>query len=76
MSHSQDKVERLRRLAASCLKVPEEEITPDTGVGRHPKWDSMAHVSVILAIEQEFGVQADEALMNCRSITELAEQLP
>ncbi|HEX7939007.1 MAG TPA: acyl carrier protein [Gemmatimonadaceae bacterium] len=26
-----------------------------------PEWDSLAHVSLILAIEEEFGVQVDAA---------------
>ncbi len=73
---SADKQRRLCQIVAAQIEAPLEEITPETGLGLHPKWDSMAHVSVIMAIEQEFGIQADEDLMNCRTIAEMARRLP
>ncbi len=75
MANEAEVMQRLRRLVAVQLQLPEADISEDSGIGQPPKWDSMAHVSVILAIEQEFGVQVDEALMNCRTIRELASHL-
>ncbi len=68
-------LERLRRLVADALKLPVEDITAESGLQVTPGWDSMAHVSILVAMECEFGVNVDEALMNCRTVAELAEKI-
>ena len=71
-----DKITRLKQLVAEVLKVPPDEISADSGLQVTPGWDSMAHVSILVAIEREFGIEVNEELMNCRTVGELAEKLP
>ncbi len=70
-----NKIDRLRQIVAESLNVPPERLTEESGLGLTPGWDSMAHVSILVSIEQEFGIQVDETLMNCRTIAELVEHL-
>ena len=48
--------QRIIRSVASALLLAESEINADTSFGSIPQWDSMGHMSVVLAIEQEFGL--------------------
>ena len=49
--------ERLRNLIAEILDLPLEEVTPGMRRQDVANWDSMNHLRLITAIEQEFGVQ-------------------
>jgi acyl carrier protein len=48
---------RLQRIFADLFTVPEEEIIPSTSPETLQLWDSLQHLNLMLAIEQEFGVQ-------------------
>jgi len=59
----------VRRIAADVLRLPLEGVpasaTRDTVAG----WDSLAHVNLVLALEQEFDVQfLPEEMMEMLSI--------
>ncbi len=46
-----------RRVAAAIaegLGVKDEEITPETGAGTLPEWDSVGHLELILHLEEAF----------------------
>jgi len=64
--------ERLLKLVAKILGTRPEKISEDTGIGLHPKWDSLGHMKIILAIEEEFGVHFSpddmQHLFNIRNI--------
>lgn len=47
----------VRRLAADILKQPLESIHADSTRDTLPAWDSMAHVNLVLALEQQFDIQ-------------------
>jgi acyl carrier protein len=47
---------RLRKLVAEVLRVPEENVTDDMTLLNTESWDSFAHLELIMAIESEFGV--------------------
>ena len=49
--------ERLKRLMSALLKVPEAEITETTSNQSLETWDSIAHMHLMLAIEEEFGIE-------------------
>mgnify|MGYP001142743029 CR=1 FL=1 len=49
--------ERLRELIAAVLDLPPQEITPGMQRGEVAGWDSMSHLRLITAIEEEFGVR-------------------
>ncbi len=55
--------DRIRAVMARILRVPEERIGPDAAIGNVPNWDSTAHMRMMLALEDEFGIVLDETRM-------------
>jgi acyl carrier protein len=54
-SFRQDLMERVRRVLNDML-LNDSVITEDTKLADIPEWDSMLHVTLVLAIEREFSV--------------------
>ena len=52
-----DIAERLNLLISDVLEVDPAAIGPDSGLGMSRNWDSLAHLRIMTAIEEEFGVQ-------------------
>ena len=50
-------VERINRLVADIFEVPLAEVTPDSSPDIIESWDSLRHLNLVLAMEQEFGIQ-------------------
>jgi acyl carrier protein len=50
-------LDTVRRTAADVLGVPVDQITAASSRDTLPSWDSLAHVNLVLALEQQFGVQ-------------------
>jgi acyl carrier protein len=70
---------RIAKVMSEVLGVPEADVTPASSPESIATWDSLAHLSLVLALEAEFGVQfsADDAMrmVSAESIrTVLAEQ--
>jgi acyl carrier protein len=55
--------ERIRAIMAESLRLPVERIGADAAMGSVPNWDSTAHMRLMLAIEDEFGIALDPARM-------------
>lgn len=53
--------ERVRKLLINQLKIDEERFSFDLAVGDIPEWDSAAHVNLIMAVEEAFGLELDIA---------------
>ncbi len=49
--------ERLRRVFGEVLANPGLELSAESTPETVPGWDSMAHLNLVLAIEQEFAVR-------------------
>jgi|TARA_B110000196_G_C21001099_1_gene592998 acyl carrier protein len=47
-------------LIAGALECLPEEITDGLALGIHPKWDSLAHLRVMMALEQYYSVDIDD----------------
>jgi acyl carrier protein len=61
---------------ASALDCDPASLTPDTGYLRHPKWDSLGHLRVMLALEKHWGLTLNESTMNqCLTIQAIRDQL-
>ncbi len=61
--------ERLRFLVPEALNIPLDELPDNGGLGNPEKWDSLAHLHIMLAIEQEFGIEVTaEAVMKATSL--------
>jgi len=49
--------ERLRRIAADVLEVTPRQITESVSSETMETWDSVHHLNLVLALEQEFHLQ-------------------
>ena len=51
-----DNHQKLRSIVSTILRVPEEKVTDELSSDSVETWDSLNHINLIGAIEQEFGV--------------------
>ncbi len=49
--------EKLRTLIENELGIDASEITSDLAYASIPEWDSPAHLTLVYAIEDEFGIE-------------------
>ncbi|MEQ8504089.1 MAG: acyl carrier protein [Rhodospirillales bacterium] len=47
-------------LVAEALECSIDDLVEGTGLGAHPKWDSLAHVRVMLALERHYDVTLND----------------
>lgn len=67
---------RLYSLVAETLSVPLDEITPQTGPLTLPQWDSFHHVHLMVAIEEQYGIQLGvEEISTMITVEEIARVL-
>ena len=50
----------LKSVMATILEVDEAEIGPETSMDSLEAWDSIKHMDLILAVEEEFGVSVPD----------------
>jgi acyl carrier protein len=55
--------ERIRAIMAEVLRLPQDRIGADAAIGTVPNWDSTAHMRMMIALEDEFGIELDESRM-------------
>jgi acyl carrier protein len=66
--------ERLRDIIADTLKVDKDRITPDASFADDLKADSLDLVELIMAFEDEYGVEIpDEDAQNIRTVGQAQE---
>ena len=56
----QEQFARFRKCAVEVLSVPEEKITPEAKFGDDLDADSLDLVELVMALEEEFGVEVPE----------------
>ncbi len=52
-------LEQIRLLASDVFRIPLAEISEASTPDQVPSWDSLQHVNLVLALEQQFGVEFD-----------------
>jgi acyl carrier protein len=52
--------DKLKRLVANVLELEPEDIGPDTSMDTIEQWDSLRHLTLVLAIEDEFGISVPD----------------
>lgn len=68
--------ERVRAIASDVLQVPAERLTPRSSMETIESWDSLQHLNLILALEQEFDVQFEpEEMERAGSIEQMVALL-
>lgn len=50
-------LDRVRRIFADVFQVPLEQVTAQSSPDTIPTWDSLQHLNLVLALEQEFRIQ-------------------
>ena len=55
--------EKIRTIMAEALRLPIDRIGPDAAIGTVPNWDSTAHMRMMIALEDAFGIELDESRM-------------
>ena len=69
-------LERIRGIAADILEVPAASITTESSPESVASWDSVRHLNLVLALEEEFGLQLDpEEIDRMHSIGEIVAAL-
>ncbi len=62
-------VNRLKKCMAAVLEISEEEIHDESSVDNLETWDSLRHINLIIALEQEFGISfPDEEVVFLTSV--------
>ncbi|MFZ4596353.1 MAG: acyl carrier protein [Verrucomicrobiaceae bacterium] len=51
-----ERLQRLHRTVAAIVGVAESEVTDETSPDTVSAWDSVTHLNLVMAIEEEFGV--------------------
>lgn len=48
------------QLVAEALNCDPASLNAGSGLNRHPDWDSMGHLNVMLALERLYGIEIDD----------------
>ncbi len=68
--------EELQQTMASIFGVPPEAIRPDSTLNSIPAWDSVAHLNLMLRLEQDRGVSiTEENILRCISVPGILDLL-
>ena len=68
--------ERVRRVVSNIMAVPLESVTLESSAESVESWDSLRHMNLILALEQEFGVRfEDDQVVKILSVELIAAEL-
>ena len=51
-----DNTQRFRSIVSTILSVPEDQVNDDLSPDTIETWDSLNHINLIGALEQEFGL--------------------
>ena len=69
-------IDRIRHLAAELFNLPAEHISSSSSSVDIKAWDSLQHLNLILAIEQEFQIQLEpEEGERMKTICDVAKQV-
>ncbi|MBC7541356.1 MAG: acyl carrier protein [Candidatus Sericytochromatia bacterium] len=75
---SETTFDRVRTVVAACFQMPESAVSLETSPLTVVAWDSMGHMTLVLALEQEFGNYIEpedmERLLSVQDIVALLER--
>ena len=64
--------QKARALLAQALNVPEQDVDSSTMIGVTQQWDSLAHMRLMLALENELGFELEmEAVFKVASLSDV-----
>ena len=60
--------ERIKRIMSIVFKIPKNEIYEDSSPDNIENWDSLSHMKLVLALEEEFNVKfRDEEIIEIQN---------
>ena len=66
----------IKDMICAVLDISPSTYSADIGLNKHPRWDSLAHVQVLLALEQAFGlVVSDDMYDRTRTVKDIRSYL-
>ena len=66
--------ERIIKIISQVMGVPVERISGDSSPDTIEEWDSLKHMNLVLALEEEFGIQfTDEQIVEMLSVELIVE---
>ncbi len=69
--------QQIRGIAADVFQVSSQNLTPDSSAETVESWDSVQHLNLVLALEQEFGFEFEpdemDRMKNIGQIVALVE---
>ena len=76
---SKSTADRVRMIAGQTFNIPADSITPQLSSDDVENWDSLGHLNLILALEQEFKVrfapEQIQQMMSLEAIIKILQQL-
>ena len=68
--------DKLLEILAETLETDVSQLHPDTDFRAHARWDSLAALTLVTAVEDDFGVMlTDRDLRDADSIAALAQRI-
>jgi acyl carrier protein len=68
--------ETARQLLAAALQVEASQVDLKAGIGRTERWDSLAHMRLIMLLEEHLGSALEtEAMLAIESLSDVAKIL-
>lgn len=69
--NTQDKI---IEIIAGILKVDAAQVTPESGVGDIPSWDSLAQLNILQSVQDEFDVEFEpEEMMDIENVGDIVK---
>ena len=68
--------EKVCAIVSRIMQVPVEQVDEHSSPGTIQQWDSLRHMSLLLALEEEFGIQfEDQELVETMGISNILKVL-
>lgn len=69
-------MQRVLQIVSDVLREPLEQLSGSSSPNTVDKWDSLNHMNLVLALEEEFGVQfTDDQIMKLLSVDAIVAAL-
>jgi acyl carrier protein len=60
---------KLKTVIAGVLRINVDEVTDEASMDTFPEWDSLSHMNIVIALEEEFNISIpDEDAANMSSV--------
>ena len=72
-------IQKIKQIMADIFEIPVEEIDDDSNADTIAQWDSLKHMALVLAIEEEFEIMFEEhhiiEIVSYQKILETVQEL-